>query len=423
MFVLHLAPEPSGADSCHRNCARLYSPVCGSNDKTYNNLCLFENAQCLNKELTLKSSSKCDIVVKNVPECPEGVPIVACKKDPCDGLTCNGYRDAKCVSNFCGGCNADFFIGERKVECKQPECPVGVPIVACRTDPCKQASCSAYPNAKCVANFCGSCNAEFYLTSRKVDCSIEKCQKKREEILLTNSGKILLGQYIPQCNVLGKYEVMQCDKGYCWCVESTSGETLVEKSERRGAVDCLKAINNLNPTTSPPTASTTAKVVPPQPNIDEDSRSVRVVGYLKFESTVEKLKPGSCVYLTVRKSLHPEVISKKKISNQKDLYVRDDKMRYGIDVKDIYSGEYEISIVVNNGWCHTSQDKSEWIRNGDYHNTFAEIFSVRKDSNRNILRKDARLQVMKTQPGRVLYRFMYYLRYYSFSKKIRFSFV
>ena len=43
-------------------------------------------------------------------ECPPNAPIVNCFTDPCDVTSCNNYPNAKCVSNYCGGCNAQFFV-------------------------------------------------------------------------------------------------------------------------------------------------------------------------------------------------------------------------------------------------------------------------------------------------------------------------
>ena len=35
-------------------------PVCGSDEKTYNNKCLFENAKCKNSSLTILHEGKCE---------------------------------------------------------------------------------------------------------------------------------------------------------------------------------------------------------------------------------------------------------------------------------------------------------------------------------------------------------------------------
>lgn len=40
--------------------------------------------------------------------------------------------------------------------------PPNKPIVNCFVDPCLFATCEAHPDANCVANFCGGCNAEFF---------------------------------------------------------------------------------------------------------------------------------------------------------------------------------------------------------------------------------------------------------------------
>ena len=51
------------------------------------------------------------------------------------------------------------------------ECAKGVPLVFCASNPCDSKRCSAYPNAECKANYCGGCNAEFFVDDKKVDCS------------------------------------------------------------------------------------------------------------------------------------------------------------------------------------------------------------------------------------------------------------
>ncbi|XP_070559034.1 uncharacterized protein [Ptychodera flava] len=104
--------------------------------------------------------------------CRPGVEIVNCGRDPCDKAKCPKYPNAQCRSNYCGGCNADFYdIYGNKVDCRLGVsnrdndyygCPPGVAIVACRVDPCLAATCPRYPNARCKFNFCGGCNTEFF---------------------------------------------------------------------------------------------------------------------------------------------------------------------------------------------------------------------------------------------------------------------
>ncbi len=47
--------------------------------------------------------------------CPPDKPLVYCFADPCEVTTCPAFPNAKCVSDFCGGCNARFFEGGKEV--------------------------------------------------------------------------------------------------------------------------------------------------------------------------------------------------------------------------------------------------------------------------------------------------------------------
>jgi hypothetical protein len=52
-----------------------------------------------------------------VGNCPPDKPRHYCLIPPCVNAKCPAYPDAKCVDNHCGGCNADFYIGGKKVKC------------------------------------------------------------------------------------------------------------------------------------------------------------------------------------------------------------------------------------------------------------------------------------------------------------------
>ena len=47
-------------------------------------------------------------------------------------------------------------------ECQMP--------VDCFADPCLVSECSSYPDAECVANYCGNCWADYYLYGELIDC-------------------------------------------------------------------------------------------------------------------------------------------------------------------------------------------------------------------------------------------------------------
>ena len=53
----------------------------------------------------------------NIVRCPADKPLTFCKKLPCQSTRCPAYPQAKCVPNYCGGCKADYYDGDKKVDC------------------------------------------------------------------------------------------------------------------------------------------------------------------------------------------------------------------------------------------------------------------------------------------------------------------
>ena len=52
-------------------------------------------------------------------ECAPGVYLMRCTAIPCDVNDCPAYPRAECRNNYCGGCNAEFFVNNRKVDCRE----------------------------------------------------------------------------------------------------------------------------------------------------------------------------------------------------------------------------------------------------------------------------------------------------------------
>lgn len=116
------------------------------------------------------------------PTCPEGSIRVDCKVDPCTVTKCPQFPRARCVPNYCGGCYAEFFVGEKNVteKCLVSRnntsvelCPDGRPPVACLVNPCDVTKCPKHPRARCVANYCGGCHADFFVGEKNVTKNCE----------------------------------------------------------------------------------------------------------------------------------------------------------------------------------------------------------------------------------------------------------
>ncbi|XP_060084701.1 kielin/chordin-like protein [Ylistrum balloti] len=111
--------------------------------------------------------------------CPPDVPMAFCTFIPCEKETCPNHPQAKCVDNYCGGCNAKFYLNGRDVTntCKQTRslpkpCKDGKPRVNCFLNPCDVQQCPLFPRATCVADYCGGCNARFFFNEKEVTTAL-----------------------------------------------------------------------------------------------------------------------------------------------------------------------------------------------------------------------------------------------------------
>ena len=163
--------------------------------------------------------------------CPNCTLPFNCLVDPCEVTRCPAFPDAKCRADYCGGCNARFFVGKGKRElevtgrcneitpCSQRGgkdigincgrgtsgecpgdsycdihpadrfatcccnntaafCPNCTQPFNCLVDPCQTESCPAFPAAKCRSEYCGGCNAHFFVKKGRREREVtDKCQK------------------------------------------------------------------------------------------------------------------------------------------------------------------------------------------------------------------------------------------------------
>ena len=67
------------------------------------------------------------------------------------------------------------------------------------------------------------------------------CAKQLSRLLRVGGGRLLVGGYVPQCTLDGRYTKKQChpSTGYCWCVNQNDGEE-IQGTRTRGVVSCGK---------------------------------------------------------------------------------------------------------------------------------------------------------------------------------------
>ncbi len=125
-------------------------------------------------------------VTQVTPNCCEGfigddceIQHVSTKEQSCGGMTCPDHPDASCVIVRHCGKSLELFLDQNGLIIK--DCvPENICLGACVKDPCKDLSCSEYPEALCFT----SCNCEplWVIPSnrKRVQCSHSDSLKKRD---------------------------------------------------------------------------------------------------------------------------------------------------------------------------------------------------------------------------------------------------
>ena len=120
--------------------------------------------------------------------CPPGVDQFLCFADPCQVNSCPNFPEATCRSSFCGGCFASFFDSDGNNvtdRCStRPTCEDGTEMVDCFRDPCDDRTCPEFPEARCVSDFCGGCNFRFVTgDGEDVTRQCQRCEFCNGELL------------------------------------------------------------------------------------------------------------------------------------------------------------------------------------------------------------------------------------------------
>ncbi|XP_052097575.1 uncharacterized protein LOC127732563 [Mytilus californianus] len=104
---------------------------------------------------------------------------LSCITDPCVFSSCPAFgKMATCskeVTDDCKHCRATFSLNGRRVDhlCHTNfECPEGLPLQRCTTDPCVSTEClePRFQGARCRGYYCGACLAEYYVDGRWQQC-------------------------------------------------------------------------------------------------------------------------------------------------------------------------------------------------------------------------------------------------------------
>ncbi|VDM24548.1 unnamed protein product [Toxocara canis] len=174
-------------------------------------------------------------------ECPRlmgGLCVFRCNSD----TQCTGAL--KCCNNGCGR-ECAVAINSFPIVANVPIRPITVPRVVVRAGSC--------PPRGNVRN--RSCAVE---CTKDADCSgVDKCcengcgrvcsppDKATGCIHLVSAisrlpGKALANGYIPKCSSDGRFERIQCDKVYCWCVDAMNGAEIpgTKLFKESGPPDC-----------------------------------------------------------------------------------------------------------------------------------------------------------------------------------------
>ena len=97
-----------------KECASACPATCTNPNPICTKQCV-RSCECPSGQVIDEASKTCVPKDKCPSTCPPDKPKVSCLVDPCRFAQCPNHPDAVCVADFCGGCNARFFVGKKEV--------------------------------------------------------------------------------------------------------------------------------------------------------------------------------------------------------------------------------------------------------------------------------------------------------------------
>ncbi|XP_056330026.1 SPARC-related modular calcium-binding protein 2-like [Danio aesculapii] len=236
-----------------RVCARgRHRAVCGSNGRLYKSLCLFQRAQCINRQLKTAKMSTCtaDALKSKCQLARSQALHASARSDPFD--------------IFIPECKADGTYKE--CESEQPCCVVlrhavtpqfhskNLNVLSSNSSMVGIISSQVLEFHQCHYTICRGPGMRvtvppFWLlillnaappgngSDRRSADSLMTCQNERIS-LLKAAVQASEERFIPECTADGSYRVVQCHSGtgYCWCVRPDSGRPIPGTADRTPGV-------------------------------------------------------------------------------------------------------------------------------------------------------------------------------------------